>query len=127
MPAMLVPDWLANTLRRYRLAQTEFNLTETQDLSGLGAEVSWLLAKHMIREACDMEPGFTVARAGFIPFAGCGIGTGDPFFFDMRNGSNDPPVVRVPHDYAGGETYPLDAIELVAPSLSEFLKTAKIV
>jgi hypothetical protein len=81
----------------------------------------------MIREACDLEPGFTVVRAGFIPFGGCAIGTGDPFFFDMRSGSNDPPIVRVPHDYAGGDTYPLDAIELVAPSLSEFLKTAKIV
>jgi hypothetical protein len=127
LPAALVPDWLTNVLRRYRLAGTEFDLTEAQDLSGLGAEVRWLPVKHMIGEACDLEPGFTVVRAGFIPFGGCAIGTGDPFFFDMRGGSNDPPVVRVPHDYAGGETYPLDAIELVAPNLSEFLKTAKIV
>ncbi|MBV8753355.1 MAG: SMI1/KNR4 family protein [Hyphomicrobiales bacterium] len=127
LPAALVPDWLADALRRYRLAETSFGLTEAQDLSGLGAEVTWLLVKHMIGEACDMEPGFSVVRSGFIPFGQCGVGTGDPFFFDMRNGSNDPPVVRVPHDYAGGETYPLDAIELVASSLSEFLKTARIV
>ena len=126
LPAALAPDWLANVLRRYRLADTSFDLTEAQDLSGLGAEVNWLPVKHMIREACDMEPGFTVVRSGFIPFGQCAIGTGDPFFFDMRGGSNNPSVVRVPHDYAGGETYPLDAIELVALSLSEFLKTAKI-
>lgn len=126
-PAALVPEWLANALRRYRLAGTNFDLTEAQDLSGLGADVRWLPVKQMIGEACDLEPGFTVVRSGFIPFGGCAIGTGDPFFFDMRGGSQDPPVVRVPHDYAGGETYPLDAIELVSSSLSGFLKTATIV
>jgi hypothetical protein len=127
LPAALVPDWLVDALRRYRLADTHFEFTEAQDLSGLGADVRWLPVKHMIGEACDLEPGFTVVRSGFLPFGGCAIGTGDPFFLDMRSGSNDPPVVRVPHDYAGGETYPLDAIEPVAPSLSEFLKTARIV
>jgi hypothetical protein len=126
LPAALVPDWLVDVLERYKLAGTDFRLTEEQDLSGLGADVMWLSAKHMVGEACDLEPGVTIVRSGFLPFGGCGAGSGDPFFFDLRNGSNNPPVVRVPHDYAGGESYPLDAIELVAPSLTTFLKTAEI-
>ena len=123
----LVPDWLVDALQRYRLAGTEFDLTEAQDLSGLGAEVRWLPAWQMTAEACDLEPGATILSSDFLPFGGCAIGTGDPFFFDLRDGSTDPRIVRVPHDYAGDETYPLDAVELVSPSLSAFLRTAKIV
>lgn len=126
LPAALVPDWLMEALRRYRLAGTDFSLTEEQDLSGLGADVVWLTAKQMIGEARDLEPGFTIVRSGFLPFGGCRAGTGDPFFLDLRSGSNDPPVVRVPHDYAGGESFPLDAVELVARSLTNFLKTAEV-
>jgi hypothetical protein len=122
----LVPDWLVDALKRYNLAGTDFSLTEEQDLSGLGADVVWMTPKQMIKEACDFEPGFTIVRSGFLPFGACSVGTGDPFFFDLRDASDDPPVVRVPHDYAGGESYPLDAIELVAPSLTAFLRTAKI-
>jgi hypothetical protein len=126
LPPKLLPDWLVDALQRYKLAGTEFDLTEAQDLSGLGADVRWLPARQMIGEACDLEPGATILRSGFLPFGGCAIGTGDPFFFDLRDGSRNPPIVRVPHDYAGGETYPLDAIELVSPSLSAFLATAQI-
>jgi hypothetical protein len=126
LPAALVPDWLVDALGRYRLAGTDFSLTEEQDLSGLGADLVWLTPKQMIGEACEMEPGFTIVPSGFLPFGGCSVGTGDPFFLDMRDGSNDPPVVRVPHDYAGGGSYPLDALELVAPSLTAFLKISKV-
>jgi hypothetical protein len=126
LPAALVPEWLADMLKRYDLAGADFELTEEQDLSQLGASISWMPATEMIVEANECEPGMTVVRAGFLPFGTCTVGSGDPYFLDMRQGSRDPPVVRVPHDYAGGKAYPLDCIELVAPSLSRFLTTAAI-
>ena len=44
----LVPNWLAEALQRYKLAGTSFNLTDEQDLSGLGADVIWFTPKQMI-------------------------------------------------------------------------------
>jgi hypothetical protein len=126
LPAALVPDWLADMLRRYNLAGADFELSEEQDLSRLGAYILWMPPAEMIVEASECEPGMTVVRTGFLPFGTCAVGSGDPYFLDMRQASHDPPVVRVPHDYAGGRSYPLERIELVAPSLSRFFGTATI-
>src|ERR1700693_3275841 len=87
LPAALVPDWLADLLRRYDLAGTDFELTEEQDLSRLGAYVLWMTPTEIIVEALECEPGMTVVRSGFLPFGGCPVGSGDPYFLDMRQGS----------------------------------------
>jgi hypothetical protein len=126
LPAALMPDWLADVLKRYNLAGASFELGEDQDLSKLGAYVLWMPAGEMLVEANECEPGMTVVRSGFLPFGGCSVGSGDPYFFDMRQGSHDPPVVRIPHDYAGGKSYPLDRVELVLPSLSKFFSIASV-
>jgi hypothetical protein len=126
LPAALVPDWLAEILKRYNLAGASFELSEEQDLSRLGAYVNWMPPQEILIEANECEPGMTVVRAGFLPFGGCAVGSGDPYFLDMRQGSRDPMVVRIPHDYAGGKSYPLERIELVAWHLSDFFTTATI-
>jgi hypothetical protein len=113
-------------LKRYNLAGASFELGEDQDLSKLGAYVLWLPAGEMLVEAIECEPGMTVVRSGFLPFGSCSVGSGDPYFFDMRQGAHDPPVVRIPHDYAGGKSYPLNRVELVLPSLSKFFSIAAV-
>jgi hypothetical protein len=120
LPDNLTPDWLASLLREHKLAEAYFSLSADDDQSGLGADVIWLTARQMASEACEAEPGISVHPLGFLPIGACATGSGDPYFLDLRQGSNDPPVVRIPHDFAGGDSYPLDRIELVAESLSAF-------
>jgi hypothetical protein len=120
----LVPDWLVALLRENRLAGVCFSLSENDDKSKLGAAVIWLTPTQIVSEATECQPGTSVVPLGFIPFGGCAEGSGDPYFLDMREATNDPPVVRVPHDFAGRGPYPLDRIELVTESLSKFLSKA---
>ena len=120
----LVPDWFAALLRKNRLAGVNFSLSQEDDKSKLGARVLWLTPMQIVSEATECQPGISVVPLGFIPFGACAEGSGDPYFLDMRGATNDPPVVRIPHDYAVHVPYPLDRIELVAESLSSFLGKA---
>ena len=123
---LLLPDWFVCLLQTYKLAGTCFSLSEDDDLSGLGVEVIWLSAAQMVSAAFDMHPGIDVVFSGLLPVGNCAIGSGDPYFLDMRGLTEDPPVLRVPHDYAGSNSYPLNRVEIVAPSLGEFFSKANV-
>jgi len=125
LPAELTPDWLIDILRKYRLSGAYFDLPAMHDKSGLGADLVWLTPGQIMSESFDVEPGLSVVCLRFLPIGGCSTGSGDPYFLDFRQVSDDPPLVRIPHDYAGGEFYPLDRVELVSPSLSEFISKSR--
>ena len=126
LPDALVPGWLVELLTRHKLSGCCFSLGEEDDDSGLGAEVIWKTPEDMVAEARDYYPGISVVDLGFLPIGSCAIGSGDPYMLDLRRASSDPPVVRVPHESAVQEPYPLEDIELVCPSLSEFFRRAKV-
>jgi hypothetical protein len=123
---VLIPDWLESLLKNHRLAGACFSLDSGQDRSGLGAELLWLSPKQMISEAFDAEPGKSVVSSGFLAIGSCALGSGDPYFLDLREFSNDPPVVRIPHDYAGPNSYPLERVEIVVSHLSELFHDASL-
>ena len=122
----LMPDWFLALLMDFGLAGTYFSLDLDEDQSGVGADVLWLTPEQMISEARDSEPGLSIMSSGFIPVGACAQGSGDPYFLDLRDMSANPPFVRVPHDYAGGSSYPLHKIEVVLSSLSEFFVRSKL-
>jgi hypothetical protein len=120
----LLPEWFVLLLQNNRLAGVEFSLEEGDDMSRLGAEVFWLAPAQVVSESTECQPGLSVVPLGYIPVGACAEGSGDPYFLDMREGSNDPPLVRVPHEFAVGKPYPLDRIELVTETLSAFFSKA---
>jgi hypothetical protein len=120
----LVPDWFAALLRENALAGVCFSLSENDDKSKLVAEVVWLMPTQIVSEATECQPGISVVPLGHIPFGACAEGSGEPYFMDMRESTDDPPVVRVPHDFAGRSAYPLNRVELVTDSLSNFFSKA---
>jgi len=117
-----VPDWLPAVFLKYPLIGTHFSLSQEGDLSGLGVELRWMTPAHVVEEATEFEPGMSIPTEAFIPIGSCAEGSGDPYFLDLRNGSDDPAVVRIPHDHAGQGDYPLDKVERVSDSLSDFLR-----
>lgn len=126
LPPNLTPDWLVSLLKDYRLGGVCFSLGAEHDKSGLAAHLFWFTPRQVVSESFDVEPGISILSSGFLPVGGCLEGSGDPYFLDLREVSPDPPLVRVPHDYGGREVYPLNRIELVTSSVSEFLENARV-
>lgn len=126
LPPDLRPDWLMTILAANGLAGVRFSLSKENDTSGRGAYVIWLTPEQIVSEACDAEPGISVLSAGFLPIGACAEGSGDPYFLDLRGAAGDPAVVRIPHDYGGRDPYPLDRVEVITSSLSEFFSNARL-
>ncbi|GLH78403.1 hypothetical protein SSBR45G_33120 [Bradyrhizobium sp. SSBR45G] len=122
----LTPDWLLSLVRTYALAGQCFDLPSDADVSGLGVALIWLTPRQIASEATESEPGMSVAPLGFIPIGACAYGSGDPYFLDLRPGAADPPLVRVPHDFAVEQQYPLGRIEVVTGTLSGFFAKASL-
>jgi hypothetical protein len=127
LPGALVPDWLIEILTSYPLTGVEFELSEEDDESELGAEVEWLAPKAIIEESTKLFPGIAAIKLGYLPIGECLTGSGDPYFLKM-DGGDDPPLVRIPHEAGDGKSRNLDEsqIEQVARSLSKFLQQASI-
>lgn len=124
IPEVLLPNWFVDLLMKNRLAWVYFSLSENNDKSQLGAEVFWLTPRQMISEAAEYQPGISVLSLGYVCIGACALGSGDPYFLEMREVINDPPVVRIPHDFAGKGPYPLNRVEQVTDSLSAFFSKA---
>lgn len=120
-----VPDWFLDIMCQFALCGSEFELSERDDQSGLGASLGWLKPEGILSEAKDYQPGISVHNVGFLPFGSDLTGSGDPYFLDLREESDDPMVVRVPHDFAVEREYPLDKVEPVCP-LSELIRASEV-
>lgn len=129
LPAALpfaLPAWLVNLLRNYPLTESEFSLSEDDDASEMGAEIKWLTPAQMISEATECFPGMAAAPIGYLPVGMCLEGSGDPYFININNGENPPPV-RIPHEAIDdADALREEEIEIVSPSLSRFFKDAEI-
>jgi hypothetical protein len=101
---------------------------EEIDESGMGAEFYWLTPENMISEGFYLHPGKVVAKEHFLPIGACAIGTGDPYFLDLKSG-DDPRLVRILHQLAPANDaapLPAEAVEQVAQHLSSFLKSCEM-
>ncbi|MEL6374273.1 MAG: hypothetical protein AAFR04_09920 [Pseudomonadota bacterium] len=127
LPATLCPDWLAELLQTVPIVGCDFELAEDQDASELGVEMRFLSVDDMIDEATEAYPGIAAHRLGYLPVGACLTGSGDYYYLDLRKpGDDDPPFVRLPHGAVDGESYREDEIEIVAVSLSAFIRAATI-
>jgi hypothetical protein len=122
----LLPGWLVNWLLTYPLVETDFSLSASDDNSELGVEMKWLSPPQIISETVEAFPGIAAAGSGYLPIGMCLEGSGDYYFLKTTAG-DDPPFVRIPHDAVDAERRLRDdQVEIVAPSLSEFIEKAGI-
>lgn len=127
LPISFLPAWFLKLLQHYPLAGVSFSLDDSDDESELGVELKWFHIDQIVEEALNVYPGKVILSLGYIPIATCLSGSGDPYFLNMKNSyTEDPPIVRIPHDLATNNSYPESEIELVSPSLSEFFKLSTI-
>ncbi|MCR9365224.1 MULTISPECIES: hypothetical protein [Vibrio harveyi group] len=127
LPDGLVPSYLLSLLKSFPLAGVCFSLDEENDESEFGADLKWLTVRQMLEEALEVYPGKVVLKLGYLPIASCLAGSGDPYFLKVLNDNDDPPLVRIPHEFASDDgEYPESEIEVVCRSLSQFFNRAEI-
>ena len=122
----ILPEWYASLLKEFPLSGVIFSLNEELDQSELGVDLKWLSPEQTLDEAQNVYPGKSVIGLGYLPIGSCLAGSGDPYFLKLSDYSEDPALVRIPHDLVSDDGYPENEIELVCNSLSSFFEQAEI-
>jgi hypothetical protein len=115
-----IAGWCISLMGTFDVIGYEVLVEPDNDPSGLGVEFRWMTPQQIISEATESQPGIAAGRHGLTPIGLCLSGSGDPYFINTLE-SDNPPVVRVPHEAVTGGELDLDAIEVVSSSLSAFL------
>lgn len=68
-------------------AEIEFPWPNENDLE---AVIEILSYENVEREANELYPGLIVKKDGFIPVAGCSIGTGNQYCINLKDDENGP-------------------------------------
>src|SRR5260370_39550496 len=88
---------------------------------GVGVEFRWMTPEQIVSEATQSQPGIAAGQHGLAPIELCLSGSGDPDFMNTLD-SDDPAVVRVPHQAVHRGELALDAIQSVRPAYIAFLE-----
>ena len=103
------------------IVRNSFHLTESDDESGLGADLTILTEEDSLDEATQCWPGIGVAPDGYVPVACCDGGSGDWFYINSNDGTNGP-LYRIYHDSVNEKGYePSDAIAVVLKNYEKLL------
>jgi len=115
-----IADWCISLMGAFDVIGSEVLVEPANDPSGLGVEFRWMTPEQIVSEATQSQPGIAAGQHGLTPIGLCLSGSGDPYFMNTLE-SDNPAVVRVPHEAVHEGELDLDAIEVVSPSLSAFL------
>jgi hypothetical protein len=118
----MLPQYWIDFLNDNALRGKDCGLTESQDESGEGADLKIFTEAEALDEANNFYPGIAVAPDGYIPVAGCLVGSGNPYFIKASDGRNGQ-LYRVYHDAVDEAGYSADeAIVVVLPNYELLLK-----
>lgn len=118
----MLPRYWIDFLNANDLRGKDCRLTERQDESGEGADLRIFTEEESIDEATNFWPGIAVVPDGYVPVAGCLIGSGDPYFIKASEGPNGC-LYRVCHDAVSESGYKAEeAIVVVLRNYELLLK-----
>lgn len=89
-----VEDWI-KLQEGLNLIYQVFELPPEKDQSGFGTNMEVLNGDEQIQEAFDFYPGIAAVKNGYLPFANCLNGSGDPYFINYNSDSFN--IYRIPH------------------------------
>ena len=104
----IFPAYWAEFARSHRLIGTSACLSESDDLSGMGADLQFLTDAQAKEELTECWPGIGVAPDGYVPVAWCSVGSGDYYYINRNDGPNGA-LYRVYHDAVGPDGYDPEA------------------
>jgi hypothetical protein len=119
---MMWPDEYRQFVDLNALAGMQVELSDQDDLSGVGASIQLFNEADAASEANDVYPGLIVKAEGYVPIACCAEGSGDPYFIRIQD-QRPGPVYRIYHDSVHDENYDRgQAIARVLGSYEDLLK-----
>lgn len=99
-------------------------ISRKKDVSGVGADFEIFSEANSTDEAKNYWPGIGVFADGFIPVAGCSIGSGDPYFINSNDGKNGP-LYRIYHDQVNENGYDRNtAVDIVLEKYEKLIEFA---
>lgn len=114
----MFPAYWQSFLDQYSLTGKMASVPEDVDMTGHGAELTFMAPNESKQEAEDFYPGIAVVADGYVPVGNCEIGTGDPYFINSNDGPNGP-LYRIYHEAVHAEEG-YDASEAIATVLDRY-------
>ena len=121
---LLIPEYWKAFIIKNQLVGKYCEIPESADQSELdGGNLKLLDENQILEEANEFYPGIAVKKFGYIPVASCSLGSGDPYFININDGSNGN-LYRIYHDAEiDDESYNMDeAVNLVLSDYTDLLK-----
>ena len=118
----MIPEYWRNFITVNDIVGCDFEISEEDDLSELGADIRIMSIEQCISEATECYPGIVAVKEGYLPVAMCLLGSGDYYYIKTTEGENGS-LYRVYHDAVYGEQIASNGIEKVLNSYASLLKS----
>lgn len=111
----MIPEYWRKFIADNEMIEREFEISDDEDLSELGADLRIMNIEQCISEATECYPGIAAAKESYVPVAMCLAGSGDYYYIKTTEGENGS-LYRIYHDAVSGEFINSDGIEKVLTS-----------
>ncbi|BEU03237.1 hypothetical protein OAG1_20370 [Agarivorans sp. OAG1] len=116
----MIPEYWKEFLAKNKIIGCDFEISEVDDLSELGADLRIMSIEQCISGATECYPGIAAAKESYMPVAMCLSGSGDYYYIRSTEGENGA-LYRIYHDAVNGEHIEQDGIEKVLKSYASLL------
>jgi hypothetical protein len=116
----MIPDYWRNFIKINNITGCDFEISEEEDLSELGADLKIMSIEECISEATECYPGILALKEGYVPVAMCLAGSGDYYYIKVAEGENGS-LFRICHDAVDGGLLVSNGIEKVLNSYASLL------
>lgn len=117
----MIPDYWRNFIVVNDIIGCDFEVSEEDDLSELGADLRIMSIEQCVSEARECYPGIVAIKDGYIPVAMCLEGSGDYYYIQVTEGESGS-LYRIYHDAVNGEKIESKGIEKVLNNYVSLLK-----
>ncbi len=116
----MIPAYWRNFIAVNDIIGCDFEVSEEDDLSELGADIRIMSIEQCISEATECYPGIVAVKEGYVPVAMCLAGSGDYYYIKITEGENGS-LYRIYHDACDGEKIESNGIEKVLNNYESLL------
>lgn len=116
----MIPNYWRNFITINDIIGCDFEVSEEDDLSEVGADIRIMSIEQCMSEATECYPGIAALKDGYVPVGMCLAGSGDYYYIKIVEGENGS-LYRVYHDAVVGEKISSNGIEKVLNSYASLL------
>jgi len=116
----MIPEYWQNFIAKNEIVGSDFEISEEDDLSDMGADLRIMNIEQCISEATECYPGIAAIKENYVPVAMCLSGSGDYYYIRSTEGENGS-LYRIYHDAVNDEDIINDGIEKVLNSYASLL------